>query len=135
MLLRESLVLKLCAVDRLAACTIALGEVTALNHELLDDAVEDGALVMQGLAGLAQALLAGAEAAEVLGRLGDEVVVELHGNTACGLTADCDIKEHARARRLVLGSLGGHCDCVLKCKLDSLKLIRLGLCTRSSSAG
>lgn len=66
-----------------------------LDHELLDDAVEDGALVVQGRAGLAQALLAGAQAAEVLGRLGDEVGVELHGDAAGGLVADGDVEEDA----------------------------------------
>jgi hypothetical protein len=48
---------------------VATGEVTTLEHELGDDAVEAGALVVEGLAGLAGALLAGAESAEVLGSL------------------------------------------------------------------
>lgn len=52
------------AVDRLAAGAVASGEVTTLEHELGDDAVERGALV-------AEAVLASAELAEVLGRLGD----------------------------------------------------------------
>jgi hypothetical protein len=37
-----------------------------LAHELCDDAVEGGALEVEGLARLAHALLAGAEGAEVL---------------------------------------------------------------------
>ena len=49
---------------------VAAGEVTTLEHELGDDAVEGGA-------GVAVALRAGAELTEVLGRLGDNVVVEL----------------------------------------------------------
>jgi hypothetical protein len=48
---------------------VAAGEVTTLEHELGDDAVEVGALVVEGLAGLAGALLTSAESAEVLGRL------------------------------------------------------------------
>jgi hypothetical protein len=48
---------------------VATGEVTTLEHELGNDAVEAGALVVEGLAGLAGALLAGAESAEVLGSL------------------------------------------------------------------
>ena len=46
---------------------VAAGEVTTLKHELGDDTVEAGALVVEGLAGAASALLAGAESAEVLG--------------------------------------------------------------------
>jgi hypothetical protein len=54
---------------------VATGEVTALEHELGDDAVELGARV-------AEALLARAEGAEVLDRLGDDVVVELKVDAA-----------------------------------------------------
>ena len=42
---------------------VAAGEVTTLKHELGDDTVEAGALVVEGLAGAASALLAGAESA------------------------------------------------------------------------
>ena len=56
---------------------VATGEVTALEHELGDDAVEGRALV-------AEALLAGAESTEVLGGLGDDVVEQVEGD-ATGL--------------------------------------------------
>lgn len=49
---------------------VATGEVTTLEHELGDDAVELGGLV-------AKALLAGRKSAEVLDGLGDDVVVEV----------------------------------------------------------
>ena len=58
----EVLIRELVAVDALAASAVALGEVTALNHELLDDTVEVGALV-------AVALLAGSKGTEVLSSL------------------------------------------------------------------
>lgn len=51
---------------------VTTGEVTTLEHELGDDAVEVGALVVEGLAGAAGSLLTGAESAEVLGGLRDE---------------------------------------------------------------
>lgn len=54
---------------------VATGEVTTLEHELRDDAVE-------GRAGVAEALLAGAESAEVLSGLGDNVVVEVEVDAA-----------------------------------------------------
>ena len=62
MLQLEVLVLELVAVDALAASTVPLGEVTTLDHELLDNAVEVGALV-------AEALLASSKGTEVLSGL------------------------------------------------------------------
>lgn len=66
----EVLVLKLVAVDRLAASAIVVGEIAALAHEVGDDAVECGALV-------AVALLSGAQGAEVLACLGGDIGAKL----------------------------------------------------------
>lgn len=77
---------------------------TYLDHELLNDTVEDGALVMQRLSGLSNALFTCAEAAEVLGRLGDKVGVELHDDTAGLFAANGDVEEDAGAS---LGHCGG----------------------------
>jgi len=63
------LIRKLLAVDRLATGAITTGEVATLQHELWDDSVEGRALV-------AEALLASAESTEVLGSLGNYIVVE-----------------------------------------------------------
>ena len=63
-------------------------EITALDHELLDDAVEGGALVRKFVAGLAFAFLAGAERAEVFCGLGDDIVVQLEGDASFGLVAN-----------------------------------------------
>ena len=62
MLELEVLIGELVAVDGLAAGAVALGEVTALDHEVLDDAVEGRALVTK-------ALLACSKSSEVLGGL------------------------------------------------------------------
>ena len=62
----------------------------ALAHELRDHAVEGGALV-------AEALLASAEGAEVLGSLGHGVGEELHHHLASRLTANLDVKENLRS--------------------------------------
>ena len=58
------------AVDRLPAGAVSPGEVTALEHEFGDDAVEGRALV-------AEALLASAQRPEVLSRLGNDVGVKV----------------------------------------------------------
>lgn len=52
---------------------VATGEVTTLEHEVGNDAVE---LVVLGV-GITESLLAGAESTEVLDGLGDYIVVEL----------------------------------------------------------
>lgn len=55
-----------------------VGEVTTLEHEVLDHTVE-------GAAGVAVALLASAKSTEVLGSLGDDIGVQLEGDAAEGL--------------------------------------------------
>ena len=54
---------------------------------------------MERLAALAHALLAGAERAEVLDRLGHDVAVEAHDDAARGRAADGDVEEDLRAAR------------------------------------
>jgi len=54
---------------------IATSEVTTLQHELRNDAVELAALV-------SKALLAGAESAEILGSLWHYIIVELEVDAA-----------------------------------------------------
>jgi hypothetical protein len=58
----EVLIGELVAVDGLATSAVALGEITTLDHEVLDDTVEGRALV-------AKALLASSKSSEVLGSL------------------------------------------------------------------
>lgn len=70
-------------VDRFAAGAVKPSEIAALDHELRDDAVEDGPLVVQGLAALAGALLASAQRAEVVRGLGDLVAVQAHDDAPC----------------------------------------------------
>jgi hypothetical protein len=66
----EVLISELLTVDGLATSAVTTGEVTTLEHEVRDDSVEGRALVTE-------ALLASAESAEVLGGLGDDVIVEV----------------------------------------------------------
>ena len=94
----ELLVGELVAVDGLASGPVAPGEVAALAHELRDDAVEGGALVVERLPGLPHALLARAQRAEVLGRLGHLVRVQLHHDPPRRRAADRHVEEDARVR-------------------------------------
>ena len=100
MLELKVLILELGTVDGLAASAIALSKVSTLDHELLDDSVEDGALVVQRLSSLAYALVSGTEGAEVLGRLGYDIVEQLEGDASGILGADLDVEEDAAASLL-----------------------------------
>ena len=91
----EGFIRELLPVDRLATGSIAAREVAALNHEVLDNAMQRRALVVQRLPCLAYSFLARAERTEVLSGLGHCIVVELHHDTASWLAADADIEEDA----------------------------------------
>ena len=89
----EVLIGELGPVDGLAAGARAVSEVAALDHEVGNDAVEGGALVVEGLARGARALLARAEGAEVLDSLRHGLTVEAHDDAARRL-ATCTIHIH-----------------------------------------
>ncbi len=89
----EVLIVELAAVDGLTARAGTVREVTALEHEVGDDTVELGALVVQRLAHLAHTLLARAERAEVFRRAGHGVAVHTHDNTTGGSTVDLNVEE------------------------------------------
>ena len=61
--------------------------------------MELGALVVERLAGFTDTLLARAERAEVLHRLGHDVAVEAHHHSPGGGAADGDVEEDLRAAR------------------------------------
>ena len=71
----EVLVLEFVAVDGFSSSAVVGGEVSSLSHEVVDDTVESTSLV-------SESLLPGAESSEVLSSLGDDVVVELEGDSA-----------------------------------------------------
>ena len=68
-LLEDVSVLRSAQLGCVVCSYVATGEVTTLEHELGDHTVELGA-------GVAEALLAGAESTEVLSSLGDNIIVE-----------------------------------------------------------
>lgn len=105
MLLLKILVGKLLAVDGLASRAITCRKVTALDHELLDDAVEQTALIVQRLARLADALLARAEGPEVLGSLWHDVIVQFKRDAPSRFAPNGDIEEGVGPRLLLTGVL------------------------------
>lgn len=63
-------------------------EITTLDHELLDDAVESRTFVRKLVARLAYAFLASAEGTEVFCGFGNDIVVQLESDASLGLIAD-----------------------------------------------
>lgn len=82
----------------LATSTVTLGEVTALDHEVLDDTVESRALVTE-------AFLASGQSAEVLSGLRDSLAVEAHDDTAEALLALLNVEVDLVGDLGALGSL------------------------------
>jgi len=83
----EVLVLELVAVDGLASSAVVVGEVSALAHEVGDDAVEGRALVPESL-------LSGAEGAEILSGLRHHIGPQLHDDPADGVATGSDVKKY-----------------------------------------
>mmetsp|Transcript_25997 Transcript_25997/g.83641 ORF Transcript_25997/g.83641 Transcript_25997/m.83641 type:complete len:300 (-) Transcript_25997:28-927(-) len=102
-----ALVLELSAEDGLAAGAVAVRKIAALHHEALDDAVEEGVAEVQRLAGaLAQAALAGAQAAKVLDRARHHIGKQLDHDPACPLAADLEVEKDARVEALWVDGVG-----------------------------
>lgn len=89
---------------------VATGEVSALKHEVGDDAVELGA-------GVAKALLAGGEGAEVLYSLGHDIVEELKVDSALLCCACVSIQLSGGAEQRTLDAALG-CDIARLVHLD-----------------
>merc|ERR1740121_1778395 len=85
MLELEVLVSELLTVDGLTPSAIASGKISTLTHEVWNHAVEGRTLETK-------ALLPRGKGAEVLGRLRCHICLELHLDTAPGLTANCDVE-------------------------------------------
>lgn len=87
--------------DALPASAVPHGDVAALGDEVLDHAVEVRALVVERVALAADAALAGADAAEVLGGLRDGIREELNHHAAA-LAVERNVEEHLRVVRVDL---------------------------------
>ena len=86
------LIRKCTAVNRDGACSIAVEEIAALDHEGMDTAVEDRVFVAHGFAG-GGFMFSSAELAEVFDGLGGAVGVEFEFHAALGDAADGDVEE------------------------------------------
>ena len=96
----EVLIIKLGSIDGLSTCSISLGEVSALDHEVLDHTVERRVLV-------AEALFACAESAEVLCCLWRSLSIQSHHNSAQLLISLLDIEVDLVGDLGALLSFGG----------------------------
>jgi len=83
----EVLIRKLFSIDRFATGTISAGEVTALDHEIGNNAMELTTLK-------AKSFLARAQGAEVLGGFRDNVGKERKLNATNSLAVDRNVEEN-----------------------------------------
>ena len=97
----EVLIGELGTIDGLTTGSVLSSEVTTLSHEVSDDSVEGASLVGEGLAHLANTLLASAEGAEVLSSLGS-VSKKLELDSASGLATNVDVKENSGVCHLTI---------------------------------
>ena len=88
----EVLILELHAVDGLSSSTVASGEISALSHEIFDDAMERWPLIVKWLSRLAHALLTSAEGSEVLSSLRHLISEQLNDYSTRILTTKADIE-------------------------------------------
>ena len=106
--------------------TIAIGEVAALNHELLDDSVESRSLITE-------TLFPSAQSTEVLGGLGNCLPIETNDDSAQVLIPVCDIEIDLRVAVNQTATPGGD-------GLNSTLLVIFGplaaeeVCTRKTNA-
>ena len=82
MLGSEVLICEFGSVDGFSTGAIEGGEVSSLAHEAGDDSVENGAFVVEWLAGLASAFFTGAKSSEVLSSFRDNVVVQFEDDSS-----------------------------------------------------
>jgi len=88
------LISELLTIDGLATGTVAASKVSTLKHELGNDTVESATLV-------AKALFASAKSTEVLGSLGNNILSQLHNDTAKRAAVGRDIKENLGVRHVL----------------------------------
>lgn len=100
----EVLVRELATIDGLAAGTVALGKVTALNHKVLDNSVERRALIAVAKV-LAIRVLTSSKGAEVLDSLGHGLAVKTHNDSTKGLTTMFNVKVDLVGDDRALGSV------------------------------
>lgn len=83
----EVLIGKLGTVDGLSTSTVASSKVTTLEHKVRNDSMKRATFVTESV-------LTSAELSEVLGRLGNYIIVELEDDLAHGATVLGNVEEY-----------------------------------------
>ena len=85
MLKLKVFIFKLITVDTLSSCSVVVGEISSLAHELGNDTMKGGSSVTESW-------LSRAKLTEVLRRLGDYVSTQFHNDASGCLSADGDVE-------------------------------------------
>jgi hypothetical protein len=96
MLELEVFVGKLFAIDAFSARPIGVRKVTALQHELRNDAMENTSFEMQGFPHFSDPFLTGAQASKILDGFGDIFAKQSHHNPTGIFVTDRNIKINLR---------------------------------------
>lgn len=90
---RKALIHKGPAVDRVAALSTGIGDVSSLDHKAIDDAMKLSVQIMQLGVVRSLTVLASAEPSEILRSFGGEVVEQLEDDPtgSCGPDLDVDV--------------------------------------------
>jgi hypothetical protein len=94
-LLLKVLIGELLAVDAFATGAVAASEVAALDHEVWNDTMEFGVLVVKGLSLFSLSFFSRAECSEVFRGFWHDVVVQLHYDATGSLSTNSHIEENA----------------------------------------
>ena len=90
----EAFVLEFIAIYGLAARAVVVGEITALAHELRDDAVEPAAFIMQWHARVSHAFFPRAKCPEVFGSLWHGIGEEFKNDAPGRLLVNGDVEKY-----------------------------------------
>mmetsp|Transcript_19045 Transcript_19045/g.34346 ORF Transcript_19045/g.34346 Transcript_19045/m.34346 type:complete len:308 (+) Transcript_19045:1256-2179(+) len=99
----EVFVRKFLAVNTLSTSSIGIGEISTLNHEVFNNAVENRSLVMQWLSRNSIPHLTSTQGSEVIGSFRCNVSIKLHDDPAKVLVALLHIEEYMRIVSLSIG--------------------------------
>lgn len=90
----EVFICKLFTIDRFPPSTVVAGEVAALKHELGNDTVKSGTLVVQRFPAFAYALLSGAKTPKIFSCFGSFVREQFHHDPLGRPPPNNDVEKH-----------------------------------------
>lgn len=92
----EVLIGELRAINGFTTSTVFISEITTLDHEVLDETMEDTVLEVKGLALDAITLFTSTEGTEIVSSLGSNILEQFHFDSLGFFFTNLDIEENSR---------------------------------------